>query len=384
MTPIDLFALRRERRDGILAAGIGRSNGSSENLRRLLRLFWLIAAGVSLLVIAFLQLRPGQLWSDPRYTKPNSLLGRIIDGLLVRAFHVVNKCRPWHKIGKWPGVANLLALRIELRRYNLFDTDADLTQPKKDNGKVCPFATGPNATRKRNEDGSLNDLSYPAMGCRFTRLGRNMQTKVPIDEELDLKWPNPYEISEKLLQRTDFKPAMGLNLLAAAWIQFQVHDWFSHENEELTPNDSDPANEGKKIELQDENGVRRTILPKTKPDPTNWPDRNEWPPNGRRPPLNSRYPAYRNKDPNGGMPRRFMAKRLRKRFICAPIHRRAIWCLEGSFTSMRIFFCLLILKPDSPSAVSRTTGGSAWNCCTRCLLGSITASVTNSENTKIT
>jgi hypothetical protein len=297
MTPIDLFGLRRERRDGILAAGIGRSNGSSENLRRLFRLFWLIAAGVSLLVIAFLQLRSGQLWSDPRYTKPNSLLGRIIDGLLVRAFHVVNKCRPWHKIGKWPGVANLLALRIELRRYNLFDTDADLTQPKKDNGKVCPFATGPNATRKRNEDGSLNDLSYPAMGCRFTRLGRNMQTKVPIDEELDLKWPNPYEISEKLLQRTDFKPAMGLNLLAAAWIQFQVHDWFSHENEELTPNDSDPANEGKKIELQDENGVRRMILPKTKPDLTNWPDRNEWPPNGRRPPLNSRYPAYRNKDP---------------------------------------------------------------------------------------
>jgi hypothetical protein len=80
---------------------------------------------------------------DPRYTKPNSLLGRIIDGLLVRAFHVVNKCRPWHKIGKWPGVATLLALRIEPRRYNLFDTDADLSQPKKDNGKVCPFATGP-------------------------------------------------------------------------------------------------------------------------------------------------------------------------------------------------------------------------------------------------
>src|SRR5260370_15798766 len=107
MTPIELFALRRERRDGILAAGIGRSNGSTGNLRRLSPLFWLIAAGVSLLVIAFLRLLPGQSWSDPRYTKPNSLLGRIIDGLLVRTFHLVNKYRPWHKIGKWPGVANL-------------------------------------------------------------------------------------------------------------------------------------------------------------------------------------------------------------------------------------------------------------------------------------
>jgi hypothetical protein len=238
--------------------------------------------------------------SDPRYSKPTSLLGRLADGLLVNIFRHLNKWRPWHKIGKWPGVANLVALRTELRRYNLFDTDSDLTQPKTDGGKVCPFHTGPNATRQRTEDGTLNDLSYPAMGCRFTRLGRNMRTKIPINQELDLKSPNPYEISEKLLQRNSFKPATGLNLLAAAWIQFQVHDWFSHENEALTPDDDNSENDGKKIDLEwtGEDGVqRKMILPRTRQDPTNWPDPSAWPADGRRPSLNSRYPANRNKDP---------------------------------------------------------------------------------------
>jgi hypothetical protein len=35
-------------------------------------------------------------------------------------------------------------------------------------------------------------------------------------------------VSEHLLARTEFKAAESLNLLAAAWIQFQVHDWFDH------------------------------------------------------------------------------------------------------------------------------------------------------------
>src|SRR5581483_5437468 len=41
--------------------------------------------------------------------------------------------------------------------------------------------------------------------------------------------PNPREISQKLLARTEFKPATIINLLAAAWIQFMVHDWFAHK-----------------------------------------------------------------------------------------------------------------------------------------------------------
>jgi hypothetical protein len=40
-----------------------------------------------------------------------------------------------------------------------------------------------------------------------------------------------------LLKRTVFKPATIVNLLAAAWIQFQLHDWVMHEDVSLTLNE---------------------------------------------------------------------------------------------------------------------------------------------------
>ena len=63
------------------------------------------------------------------------------------------------------------------------------------------------------------------------RFGRNVPrhyTKKPTDQEL--MTPNPRVISERLLARQPgtFEPATTLNLLAAAWIQFQVHDWAQH------------------------------------------------------------------------------------------------------------------------------------------------------------
>ena len=41
--------------------------------------------------------------------------------------------------------------------------------------------------------------------------------------------PNPRTVSRELMTREQFQPATILNLLAAAWIQFMVHDWFVHE-----------------------------------------------------------------------------------------------------------------------------------------------------------
>ena len=40
--------------------------------------------------------------------------------------------------------------------------------------------------------------------------------------------PNPRVVSHELLTRHTFQPATVLNLLAAAWLQFMVHDWMSH------------------------------------------------------------------------------------------------------------------------------------------------------------
>jgi hypothetical protein len=41
--------------------------------------------------------------------------------------------------------------------------------------------------------------------------------------------PNPRVVSRELMTREAFQPATSLNLLAAAWIQFMVHDWFVHK-----------------------------------------------------------------------------------------------------------------------------------------------------------
>ena len=40
-------------------------------------------------------------------------------------------------------------------------------------------------------------------------------------------------VAQKLLHRDTFHPARSLNILAAAWIQFQVHDWVNHARHPL-------------------------------------------------------------------------------------------------------------------------------------------------------
>ena len=75
------------------------------------------------------------------------------------------------------------------------------------------------------------------MGAIGSRFGRN----VPLDHAYAdpddrLLEPNPRQISIELLTRKQFIPATTLNLLAGAWIQFEVHDWFSHgQNEQENP-----------------------------------------------------------------------------------------------------------------------------------------------------
>jgi hypothetical protein len=63
------------------------------------------------------------------------------------------------------------------------------------------------------------------MGMKGYRFGRNLAPEW-LDDDSRLLDPNPREISNKLLVRDKFKPAETLNLLAAAWVHFQVHDWY--------------------------------------------------------------------------------------------------------------------------------------------------------------
>lgn len=74
------------------------------------------------------------------------------------------------------------------------------------------------------------------MGRAGTRFGRNvpLEHAWPVEGEALLR-PNPREISVRLMQRDEFTPATTLNMVAAAWIQFQTHDWFNHERDFACP-----------------------------------------------------------------------------------------------------------------------------------------------------
>ena len=63
-------------------------------------------------------------------------------------------------------------------------------------------------------------------GCRF---GRNVALEHVTPNAATLLVPNPRVVSLELMTRDAFQPATILNLIAAAWIQFMVHDWFVHK-----------------------------------------------------------------------------------------------------------------------------------------------------------
>jgi len=89
------------------------------------------------------------------------------------------------------------------------------------------------ATGARLANGTWNNLEVPAMGSAGTRFTRIVYPFSP-DAQPDfdaLMAPNPRTVSRALLSRDEFKPAGVINLMAAAWIQFQIHDWFNHTNQ---------------------------------------------------------------------------------------------------------------------------------------------------------
>jgi Animal haem peroxidase len=128
----------------------------------------------------------------------------------------------WWATLPWPvGLVTILIYRNRLRRENLYDTETAATRNR-------PVPEGERHLTARTADGSYNDLGSPRMGSAGTRFGRN----VPIDrtrpDQERLMRPNPRAVSRELLTRETFLPATSLNLLAAAWIQFMIRDWFSH------------------------------------------------------------------------------------------------------------------------------------------------------------
>jgi hypothetical protein len=151
-------------------------------------------------------------------------LPSIFSKLLAGTAYAVDRSIGWHHLPRPLGILTLAGLRTRLREHNLYDTGLP---PASD--ELEGRARDPAWTSARTTDGTLNDLGQPLMGSVGTRFGRN----VPVDQTwpeqpAEILEPNPRLVSRELLTRDEFIPATTLNVLAAAWLQFEVHDWFSH------------------------------------------------------------------------------------------------------------------------------------------------------------
>lgn len=206
--------------------------------------------------------------------------------LYVWFFQALNLVVPWYRLSTWGALINLGALRIVLRQRNLHNTSTVPVSNAAGLSTLPPF--NPLDLKQRNLDGYYNDLNNPRMGSSSdpdlsdansmyfeksnpgARFGRN----IPLDEafpepEPELMSPSPRLVSTELLARRAFIPAPTLNFLAAAWIQFQTHDWFNH-------GEAVPENPFK-VPLADGDPWHAHACPmtikRTRPDPTRDYDR---------------------------------------------------------------------------------------------------------------
>ena len=182
--------------------------------------------------------------------------------------------------------------RMELIKFNLFDNSGSFAEyvlgrdgvpgpalktwdamrlPKGAPAYAAVGGDGPQQCtgeliRFRNLDGICNDIRNPRLGstgmpfarnvefeATFPDLGKNPLARNRHGDRLSLLVPDPQVISRKLFTRQqshpekcnageglpgnpveaecDYKKAPFFNVLAAFWIQFMTHDWFSHLEE---------------------------------------------------------------------------------------------------------------------------------------------------------
>ncbi len=154
---------------------------------------------------------------------------RLLSWLAIAA----SRIRTWYR---WPfliAVPMIVGHRVTMRQRNL--TDTQTVAPE-----VPPLPDGFDVRGARTPNGSYNDMSKPWMGMANARFGRNMPIADVFGETPPALYdPSPRLISSRLLARREFVPVPHLNLLAAAWIQFMVHDWLSHgsNDKNATPHD---------------------------------------------------------------------------------------------------------------------------------------------------
>ncbi|KAJ7602932.1 heme peroxidase [Mycena polygramma] len=160
----------------------------------------------------------------------------------------------WWNLPLYVALIYLGATRTQLSENNLYDTYLPGEFPV----STCDGIN----TAARTINGMCNNLDTPGMGATGTRFSRFVPINDTYGETDKLYTPNPRTISQDLFKRKSFTPATSINLLAAAWIQFQTHDWFSHG----PVNDPDnlmvfdlPANDPLRAAGQTNMTLRRTL-----------------------------------------------------------------------------------------------------------------------------
>jgi hypothetical protein len=164
--------------------------------------------------------------------------------------------KPWYELPRFLGTFRLVEMRTDLREKNLHDTE----EPPMPTTKDIPADLDPAVREGRTVDGTFNDLRCPRMGAVGRRFGRNFPLDHVFPDTANLLVPNPRVVSRELMTRDEFKPVTILNVLAAAWIQFMVHDWFVHERSKSDAH-AVPTPPG------DDWGAASIRVPKSVPDP---------------------------------------------------------------------------------------------------------------------
>jgi zinc transporter ZupT len=166
-----------------------------------------------------------------RWLTQTPLRNQLFSAAARRIFRVINGFIPWYKLPLRASLLNLDGFRYVLRRQNLIDTEVREAPPR---ARSVPAPIPERSRRTRAFNGTDDDLSARQMGALGANFGRNLR---PVYAPDLFDTPNPRMVADRLLQRDAFIPATSLNILAAAWIQFQVHDWVDHARNPLGVND---------------------------------------------------------------------------------------------------------------------------------------------------
>ncbi len=229
------------------------------------------SSGVNLLkVLGLLGVAAVVAYKGPKLISSMSQKRKRSSGTLYNnAMKVIDQKVGWDKLPPALGLPILVGVRNKLRAENLYDTES--TAPAIDTS--VPTPTDTRYRTARTADGTYNDLENPRMGSAGTRFGRN----VPLEEtypepEPDILTPNPRTVSRELLTRDTFHPATTLNVLAAAWLQFMIRDWFSHG--------ASPKENPWKLPLKEDDPWHENPMQimRTRPDPTRPPGSGDAPP----------------------------------------------------------------------------------------------------------